>query len=242
MTLRKGIILKLLTQRLIAASLVPVMLASCAQLPVEGTALTNDQRAEAQKTCVAQYTAVGAVGGAILGMLLSGSKDRTQGAFVGAAAGGALAYSIAWGKCLKYYSDVNSFPVADARQTAATIGYDARQGNLVRIERFSVTPDHVAPGGTLNLAGSYYVMSPDGQRDVKVVETRTVHFYDPQEKAWKELGSEESSVVVAQGTRRSDGRTGMPREVAEGRYRVTFKVAALGREDQASQEIVIRKA
>lgn len=58
----------------------------------------------------------------------------------------------------------------------------------------------------------------------------------------KELGSEESSVTAAQGTRRSDGRTGMPQEVAEGRYRITFKVAALGREDKASQEIVIRKS
>ena len=228
------------TQRRIALSLVPALLLACAQLPKEGTALTTDQRAEAQKTCVAQYTAAGAVGGALLGMLISGGNNRVQGALIGGAAGGALAYSIAWGKCLQLYSDVNSFPVADARQTATTIGYDPRQGNLVRIERFTVTPSQVAPGGTLNLAGSYYVMSPDGQRDVKVVETRTVHFYDPQERAWKELGSEESSVTAAQGTRRSDGRTGMPQEVAEGRYRITFKVAALGREDKASQEIVIR--
>jgi len=34
----------------------------------------------------------------------------------------------------------------------------------------------------------------------------------------------------------------MPQEVAEGRYRITFKVAALGREDKASQEVVIRKS
>ena len=229
-------------QRKIAALVMPVLLLACAPLPKEGTALTTDQRAEAQKSCIAQYTAVGAVGGALVGMLISGGKDRWQGALIGGAAGGALAYSIAWGKCLKHFSDLNSFPVADARQTAATIGYEPRQGNLVRIERFTVTPQQVAPGGSLDLAGSYYVMSPDGQRDVKVVETRTVHFYDAQERSWKELGSEETALTAAQGTRRADGRTGMPTEVAEGRYRVTFKVAALGREDTASQEIVIRKS
>lgn len=225
-----------------AAALVPVMLASCAQLPVEGTALTNEQRAEAQKTCIAQHTAVGAIGGAILGMLISSKQDRTQGALIGAAAGGALAYSIAWGKCLRYYSDVNTFPVADARQTAAAIGYVASRGNLVKIQNFSVNPSQVTPGGSFNQQGSYYVMAPDGQRDVKVVETRTVHFYDPQEKAWKELGSEETPITAALGTRRTEGNIGMPREVAEGRYRVTLKVAALGVSDQASQELVIRKS
>lgn len=234
--------MKIRTQKTVAACLVPALLLGCAQLPAPGTALTADQRAEAQKSCIAQYTALGALGGALLGMMLSSKQDRGQGAAVGAVAGGALAYSIAWGKCLAYYSDVNSFPVADARQTAAAIGYQPARGNLVRIQNFTVTPSQVVPGGSFNQLGSYVVMAPDGTRDVKVVETRTVHFFDPQEKAWKELGSEDTPITAALGTRRSEGHIGMPKEVAEGRYRVTLKVSALGVSDQASQEIVIRKA
>lgn len=222
--------------------ILPVCLAACASLPAPGTRLTEQQRAEAQKTCVNQYVIGGSIGGALLGMLVSSSKDRTQGAVVGAIAGGALAHSIAWGKCLSYYSDTNSFPVADARQTAAATGYTASRGNEVRIQNFSVTPSQIAPGDNLKLSGSYYVMSPEEHQQVKVVETRTVHFFDPKENDWKELGSEETPVMAALGSRRSEGQTGMPNEVAEGRYRVTFTVTALGKQDQVSQEILIKKS
>jgi hypothetical protein len=233
--------MKKLLIRKVATGMLPVMLAACGTLPPPGTKLTAQQRAEAQQNCVSQYIVGGAVGGALLGMLVSSKQDRFQGAAVGAAVGGAFAYSIAWGKCLAYYSDVNSFPVADARQTAAAVGYTPTRGNEVKIQNFTVTPNQIGPGGTLSLKGSYYVMSPEGLQQVKVIEKRTVHFFDPQENTWKELGSEETPVTAALGSRRSEGQTGMPKEVAEGRYRVTFKVSALGREDQASQEIFIKK-
>lgn len=227
--------------RKVAVAMLPVMLAACATLPPPGTKLTEQQRADARQSCVNQYLVGGAIGGALLGMLVSSKQDRVQGAAVGAAVGGAIAHSIAWGKCLAYYSDTNSFPVADAQQTAAAVGYLPSRGNVVRIQNFSVNPSQVTPGGNLNLKGSYYVMSPDSHQQVKVVERRTVHFFDPQENAWKELGSEETPVTAALGSRRSEGQTAMPKEVAEGRYRVTFKVSALGREDQASQEVIIKK-
>jgi hypothetical protein len=229
--------------RVLSTLLLPAyLLTACTPLPKVGTQLTDQQRSDAQKSCVMQYTALGAIGGSLLGMLMSSDKDRGKGAALGAAAGGALAYSVAWGKCLKYYSNTNSFPVADAQQTALAVGYTPSRGNVVRIQNFTVMPDQLAPGGSLNLRGSYYVMSPDGQKEVKVIETRTVHYFNPQDNAWKELGSEETPITAALGTRRSEGQTGMPKEVAEGRYRVTFTVRALDKQDQASQEIVIKKA
>ena len=228
--------------RVLSAAMMPLMLVSCATLPPPGTALTEQQRKEAQQNCVNQYVIGGAIGGALLGALVSGRKDRTQGAVIGGIAGGALAHSYAWGKCLAYYSDINSFPVADARQTAVNVGYVPSRGNEVRIQNFTVTPAEIKAGGSLKLSGNYYVMSPDAQQQVKVVETRTVHYFDTEDNTWKELGSETTPVTAALGTRRTEGQTSMPSEVAEGRYRVTFKVSALGREDQASQEIVIKKS
>jgi hypothetical protein len=226
-----------------SALLLPsLLLTGCARLPKAGTALTDKERKEAQSNCIGQYTALGIVGGSLLGILVSNKEDRMKGAILGGTAGGALAYSIAWGKCLKYFANTNSFPVADARATALAVGYTPQRGNEVRVQSFTVTPAMLAPGGNLNLAGSYYVMAPGDQKDVKVVETRTVHFYNADDKAWKELGSDETTVTAALGTRRSEGQTGMPREVAEGRYRVTFKVSALDRQDQASQEITIKKS
>jgi hypothetical protein len=219
----------------------PIFMAGCVSLPPPGTRLTAQQRADAQKSCVNQYVAGGAIGGALLGMLISSKRDRAQGAVVGAIAGGALAHSIAWGKCLAHYSDINSFPVADAQQTAAAVGYTASRGDEVRIQNFTVSPSQLAPGNSFKFSGTYYVMSPQGQKQVKVVESSTLHYFNPEKNAWQELGTTESQVTAALSSRRAESPVDMPSEVAEGRYRLTFKVSALGKEDQASQEIVIKK-
>ncbi len=231
-----------LHRRLIAVALFPAILNACGTMPQPGTRLNEQQRADAQKSCVNQYVIGGSIGGALLGMLVSSKEDRAQGAVTGAVVGAALAHSYAWGKCLAYYSDTNSFPVADAQQTAAAVGYSATRGDEVRIQSFTISPSQVTPGGSFKLNGSYYVMSPDVHKEVKVVETRTVHYFDPKDSKWKELGSEATPLTAALGSRRSEGQTSMPSEVAEGRYRVTFKVSALGREHQAAQEIIIKKS
>ena len=48
-------------------------------------------------------------------------------------------------------------------------------------------------------------------------------------------------MTAALGTRRAEGRFDLPADVPEGRYRVSLKVAALGRSDEVGQEIVVRK-
>lgn len=227
----------------IAAVVVPIFVfTACAPLPPPGTALTPEQRSQAQRDCITQYTVMGGVGGALLGALLGGGSDRGRGAVIGAAAGGALAFAVAWGQCLQQYSDLKSFPVADARQTAQQVGYNPSRGSEIKIQSFSIDPNSLAPGGEMKLNGSYYVMAPEGQKEVKVTETRAVQYFDPAQNAWKDLGSVDGQITSALGTRRAEGRFDMPKDVPEGRYRVTMKVAALGKQDQASQEIVVKKA
>ncbi len=211
----------------------------CATLPEPGTPLTPEQRQKAQRDCMVQYTVVGGIGGALLGNLFGGNTRSTV---IGAVAGSALGYAVAWGHCLSHYSNLSSFPVADAQQTAQQVGWQPSRGNEVKIQNFAISPREVRPGGAVDLGGSYYVMGPAGTRDVKVTETRTVHFYDPGEKQWKELGSVDQNVTAALGTRRAEGRFDLPADVPEGRYRVSLKVAALGRSDEVGQEIVVRKA
>ena len=161
----------------IAAVVVPIFVfTACAPLPPPGTALTPEQRSQAQRDCITQYTVVGGVGGALLGALLGGGSDRGRGAVIGAAAGGALAFAVAWGQCLQQYSDLKSFPVADARQTAQQVGYDPSRGSEIKIQSFSIDPNSLAPGSEMKLNGSYYVMAPEGQKEVKVTETRAVQY------------------------------------------------------------------
>jgi hypothetical protein len=221
--------------------------ASCAAPPKPGTALTPQQRAEAQKSCIAQYTAGGAVagalGGAVLGALTGGkaSSRMAAGAAVGALAGSALSFALAYGHCMSLYSDLRSFPEAGAQETAQKIGYTPSQGYVTRIERFGLDPAGVAPGGRVDLNGSYYVMGPGGDKEVKVVETRTLHFFDASENQWKELGSVDQPVTAALGTRRAEGNVDLPPDVPEGRYKIVMKVAANGKQDEAAQELVVQK-
>lgn len=219
--------------------LIVFFVSSCGPLPPPGTALTPEEREEAQKSCIARYTAMGAVGGALVGALIGGKK--WEGALIGAAAGGSLAFALAYGKCLAMFSDLNSYPVAGALDTARRVGYNPSQGYVTKIENFSIDPTGVAPGGKVHLNGSYYIMAPEGTMETKVTETRTVSYYDPSEKQWKELGSVPQEVTSAIGTRRAEGSFDMPKDVPEGNYRITFTVDANGKRDQVSSELTVRK-
>ncbi|NWF98602.1 MAG: hypothetical protein HXY52_06695 [Nitrospirae bacterium] len=214
---------------------------SCAPLPPSGTALTPEERESAKKTCIARYTAAGAVGGAILGSLLGGKGAKWETAAIGAAAGGAIAFAIAWGHCLSVYSDLNSYPVAGARETAQKIGYTSSQGNITKIDKFYLNPEAVSPGGRVQMNGSYFIMAPEGTQEVKVTETRILHYYNPSENEWKELGSVDNVITSSLGTRKAEGNFDIPSDVPEGKYRITLKIAAQGKEDQVSKELTVKK-
>jgi hypothetical protein len=222
--------------------LVPCILAvflftACAPLPPPGTPLTAEQRASAQRQCIATYTVVGALGGAALGALFG----KGEGALIGAAAGGALAFAIAWGHCLSAYSDLNSYPVAGAQETALRTGYDVSQGEVIKIENYTLDPTGVAPGGKVRMNGSYYVMAPGGEREVKVTETRSLSFLDPENNEWKELGAVDQHVTSAIGTRRAEGSFDIPADAPEGHYRIALKVSAYGKNDQMTQDLTVKK-
>jgi len=91
------------------------------------------------------------------------------------------------------------------------------------------------------MSGAYYVMAPEGTQEVKVTETRTLHYFDPSGSNWKELGSVDNEITSALGTRRAEGNFDIPSDVPEGKYKVTLKVSAQGKEDLASQELTVRK-
>ncbi len=227
--------------------LLSLILSSCATVPPAGTALTPEERAKAQKQCVTNYTAAGAVTGAVAGALIGaltgghGVQRAVVGGAAGAVVGGGLAFALAWGHCMSLYSDLNSFPVAGAQETAQEIAYTPSQGNVTKIQEFSVNPSGVAPGREVQINGSYYVMAKEGTKEVKIQETRMVEYFDPSEKKWKELGAVNQEVTSALGTRKAEGRFDMPADVPEGRYRITFKVSAQGKTDQARRDLKVDK-
>jgi hypothetical protein len=216
------------------------VLSSCASmLPSPDQITSEEDLIAARNKCFAMYTVGGALGGAILGGLISGDW---KGAGFGAAAGGAIGFAYAWGKCLSLYSTLKSQPVADYAETVQKTNYNSSQGNIVKIEDFSINPANVLQGGSAGLSGSYYVMAPDGTKEIKVTETRTVKYFDPKKNEFVELGSVDQEITAAPGSRKADGKFDVPKDVPEGRYVIAFKVSAAGKEDTVEKEMLVQKA
>jgi hypothetical protein len=216
------------------------MLSSCASmLPAPDQITSEEDLIAARNKCFAMYT-VGAAGlGAIAGGLIGGNW---KGAGVGAAVGGAIGFAYAWGKCLSLYSTLKSQPAAGYDETARRTKYNPSQGDVVKIERFNINPTSVPQGSAANLNGSYYVMAPEGAKEMKVVETRTVKYFDPKKNEFVDLGSVDQEITAAPGSRKADGKFDVPKDVPEGRYKIALKVSAAGKEDVVEREMYVQKA
>ncbi len=215
------------------------LLSSCASvLPDPSQIRTEDERIDARNKCIAMYTVGGAAAGALVGALIGGSWKS---AGVGALVGGGFAFLAAWGHCLSLYSTLQSQPVAGYQQTARQVGYNPSQGDVVKIQSFNVAPTTIVPGQTITLGGSYYVMAPEGSKELKVTETRYVKFFDPSKNEWTLLGGVDQEITAAPGSRKADGKFDIPKDVPDGKYRIGFKVAAAGKEDVLEKDLTVKK-
>jgi len=227
--------------RLFAIVLVGVFfLYSCASmLPNPDDIKTEEDRIRARSQCIALHTVGGALGGALIGGLIGGDW---KGAAIGGAIGGGIGFAYAWGKCLSLYSTLKSQPAAGYQETAQQIGYNQSQGDLIKIQSFNASPESVTQGGSVKLDGSYYVMAPPDRKEIKVTETRIVKYFDPSKNEFVDLGQVDQEVTAAPGTRIANGNFDIPKDVPEGRYKITFVVNAEGKSDMVERELTVRKA
>ena len=215
------------------------MCASCASVLTDpNTITTEEERVAARNQCIVVHTAGGALGGALIGGLIGGNW---KGAGIGAAAGGAIGFAYAWGKCLSLYSTLKSQPVGTYQDATQQAQYNPSQGTVTKIQNFSVSPNAVQPGGSANLNGSYYVMAPDGAKEMKVTESRQVKYFDPSKNQWADLGQVDQEITAKPGLRKADGNFDLPKDVPEGKYKVGFKVASGGKEDMVEKDLTVKK-
>ena len=215
------------------------MCTSCASVMTDpNTITTEEERVAARNKCMVVYTGAGAIGGALIGGLIGGNW---KGAGIGAATGGAIGFAYAWGKCLPLYSTLKSQPVGTYQDATQQAKYNPSQGTVTKVQNFSVSPNPAQPGSSANLSGSYYVMAPEGAKEMKITETRTVKYLDPSKNQWVDLGQVDQEVTAKPGLRKADGNFDLPKDVPEGKYKIGFKVASSGKEDIMEKDLTVKK-
>src|SRR2546426_6122073 len=174
--------------------------------------------------CGAGGAALGAATGAAIG-----ARRGTREALVGALIGGAIGALAGATAC--FAISYKSEPVKSYEETQKEVNYQPTQGTVVQITEFRLSPAVAAPGSKVGFQASYYVMAPEPDQDLSLVETRIVTAVYPATGQRKELGRHNSQVTVKPGARRGDGEFEVKSGVAEGRYEVEFQVEAVGQRD-----------
>jgi len=103
---------------------------------------------------------VGGASGAVIGGLAGGTEGAIIGGLVGALAGGAIG---------NYIERQDK----DRSTAASATGYQASQGNVVRVDNVEASPSTVRSGDTVNLTSTYTILTPNNQT-MAVQETREV--------------------------------------------------------------------
>ena len=174
--------------------------------------------------------------GAVIGAAVD-SKNRGRGALIGAAIGAIGAM----GACFAVSAYKNT-EVADYEATTQQVDYVPTSGDVMRITEFNVEPQAVKPGEQIAFNAQYYVMTPDPNQEITVVETRTIRAYDEETQSYNELGSTTNEITMKPGTRKGDGELDIHPLTPSGNYQLAFTVQYLGKTAVAEQPLTIGDA
>jgi hypothetical protein len=237
-----------LTKKFISFLLVLMLTSSCATLPPPGTRMTEEERQTAKNRCIAQYTVTSAIGGALLGAaigaLTGGGRGAARGAIIGGVSGGVIGFAASWNHCIGLFSNLETYPVADYKQTAQDINYQPSQGDVVEIKDLALDPSTANPGTTVNLTGKYIVMNSDpNAKDIKVLIERGVAGFDEKTNRYKDpsrFEPTEKTIDASNRTNKLDGKFDLPDKLPPGKYKFIVRVTALDKTmiDGAELEVV----
>ncbi|MGA7577225.1 MAG: glycine zipper family protein [Desulfobaccales bacterium] len=173
-----------------------------------------------------QSAAAGTLGGAATGAALgsiigAATGNPATGAWVGAATG-----ALVGGVGGYLYAEHRNSEMLSSQAAAQNQNYNPSQGNLVKIDRVSVDPSVIAPGGQVNLQENYTILTPDNT-PTSVTLVREIHF------GGQMLGQPyQYKVSNNNGTFTDSVNYVLPKDAAAGQYTVTSRVITSYGSDQ----------
>ncbi len=152
---------------------------------------------------------IGAVTGAVAGTLLGAKGAKTEMAILGGLAG-----ALAGGAIGHYAYDQKR----TKDETARKYNYSSSQGNLIRIEDFSVVPATAMPGDTIELKMTYALLGVGAGKEVNISEIREIRYEG------EIFGKPQVNVSRADGTYVSTIPVTLPNDAKKGKYNVITTV------------------
>jgi hypothetical protein len=157
----------------------------------------------------------GAATGAALGSIIGAATGApATGAWVGAAAGGLLG-----GVGGYLYAQHRNSEIQSAQAAAMANNYNG-QGNVVKVDSVSASPQTVNPGGSVNLGMNYTILTP-ANTPISVALVREVRFNGQM------VGTPyQTTVSNANGTYSDFINYVLPKNASPGTYTVTSRVVS----------------
>jgi hypothetical protein len=152
---------------------------------------------------------IGAVTGAVAGTLLGAKGAKTEMAILGGLAG-----ALAGGAIGHYAYDQKR----TKDETARKYNYSSSQGNLIRIEDFSVVPASAMPGDTIELKMTYALLGVGAGKEVTISEIREIRYEG------EIFGKPQVNVPRTDGTYVSTIPVTLPNDAKKGKYNVLTTV------------------
>ncbi len=152
---------------------------------------------------------IGAATGAVAGALLGAKGAKTEMAILGGLAG-----ALAGGAIGHYAYDQKR----TKDETAKKYNYSSSQGNLIRIEDFSVVPATAKPGDTIELKITYALLGVGAGKEVNISEIREIRYEG------EIFGKPQVNVSRADGTYVSSIPVTLPNDAKKGKYTVITTV------------------
>lgn len=180
------------------------------------------------------------VAGGLLGAAVGAAIDsdnRGRGALIGAAIGAVGAM----GACFAIASYQNT-EVADFDTTSQQVDYEPMSGDVVRITEFAIDPTAVNAGEEVAFNAQYYVMTPNPNQEITVIETRTIKAFDQETNSYNELGSTTNEVTMRPGTRMGSGILNINGLTPDGNYLLVFSIEYAGKRAEAEQPLTVGNA
>jgi hypothetical protein len=196
-------------------------------------------------------TAKGAGMGALTGLgmgLLSGNKEdalkkAAAGAVVGGAAGFATAYFTAIEACYKknpsWIPESKIERTKDYAKVKKETKYQPKEGIKAAATKLDM-PTSVKAGTTLDLASTFYVLTPDGAESPVTLERKLFEIVDNKENPLPYTGKGSEERTIEPGEHKDTGRLPIPSGTKAGtQFRYEFSVSAGGKPASTVKQTVV---